>query len=364
MAHRRPIRAKEILSPDRIFNNLLKDYVDGNLDDYDFLYRASVVSIDMVGGQFEQDPPNPKNSIRARVITNGRDRDLDPEDLPVFWPIFTHDIFPAKEGEHIYVIFEDAGRKSHGLWLCRVSEPNNVDNKNYVQGIKKYQDDPNNEFSSVGIEQAVQDTNSELSSISVSPEFEIEEGLPFVARVGDRVIEGSNDSMIVLGRDRPSDIGSGQRQRAGTIDIVTGRSVQDNMDLSSDKSRIYVTANSDVDGNFSINVGESSGPSASIGIKSDQIRIIARNGMKLVVEGGNIYIDAQEIFLGSNAQEQAVLGNKLVGELTKIIDAISTGPVGALGSIPIPSNPVLVTNLNTIKSLISQNILSRKNKIE
>lgn len=364
MASRRPIRTKEIQNPDRILSNLLKDYVDGNLDDYTFLYRASVVKIDQVGGVLETDPPNPKNSIQARVITNARDSDLADDELPVFYPLFTHDVMPLKEGEHVYIIFEDANEKTHGLWLCRIADPNETENANLVVGTQKYQDNPDNDLSQVGADQAVQDTDVAPTAVQQSEEFVAEEVPKFVARIGDRVIEGSNNTIIVLSRDRPTDPASGETATAGTIDIVAGRAGPDNMNMADDKSRIYITMNSDVDGNMGINVGEAGGPGAYIAVKSDHVRIVARNGMKLVVEGGNVQIDGAEILLGAAAEEAAVLGNKLVAELGKLIDALAQPPLAALGSVPLPPHPSFVAKVNQIKATLEQNILSQKNKVE
>lgn len=326
MASRRPIRTKEIQNPERILNNLLKDYVDGNLDDYTFLYRASVVKIDTLGGVLETDPPNPKNSIQARIITNARDKDLEDDELPVFYPLFPHDAMPVKETEHVYVIFEDAAEKTHGIWLCRIPDPNDTENVNIVPGIQKYQNNTANDFSSVGADQAVQDTDEAPVAPPVSPEF-ISETIPaFRARIGDRVLEGSNNTTIVLGRDRPTDPASGEQQAAGTIDIVAGRATAENMDMAGDKSRIYVSMNTDGDGNFGINVGPAGGPGAYVVVKSDHVRIVARNGMKLVVEGGDLTIEGANILIGNQAQEPAVLGNALETYLKTVVVNTPAGP--------------------------------------
>src|SRR5690606_22447908 len=115
-----------------------------------------------------------------------RDKDLSTEELPVFWPLLPHDIMPVKESEHIYVLYEDANNKSHGLWLARIPEPNNVDSKNLTPGTKKYEEDDTNDFSEIGAEQAVQDTDVPPEPIVVSEEFVTEQVQPFTARIGDR----------------------------------------------------------------------------------------------------------------------------------------------------------------------------------
>lgn len=345
MSSRRPIRTKEILYPERILNNLLRDYVDGALDDYTVLYRASVVKVDYVGGALEKDPPNPKNSIRARIITNSRDNDLVDDELPVFYPLFTHDVMPVKEGEHIYVMFEDV-EKTHGIWLCRIADPQETENSNYVSGVEKYKDSS----SVVGVEQDVQDTDTppEKASNLLSPDFVVEDVPPFTPRTGDRVLEGSNNTLIVLGRDRITNPASGERELAGTIDIVAGRSSPEDLDMENDKSRIYVTMKSDLDANMGTSgVGADAGPVAGVGLKSDHVRIVARNGFKIVVadslsiiveEDGNIKIEAPNVTIASdsikvgsdNSIEPLVLGNMLVNSvLMPLLTALVTDAGGS-----------------------------------
>ena len=340
MSSRRPIRPKEILNPDRILSNLLRDYVEGVFDDYNFLFRASVVKIDHVGGQLPSPsapelPLNPKNSIQARVITNSRDKDLPDTDLPIFWPLFPHDVMPVKEGEHVYVIFEDSNNKSHGLWIARIPEPATVDSANLVPGVKKYQDDPDSDFSQIGAEQAVQDTDKAPSPVSVSEDFSVEAVPAFTARVGDRVIEGSNNAMIVLGRDRPSDKSSGQKENAGTVDIVVGRNKPEDMDLANDKARIYITSKSDIDDNLQITDGNNAKGASAIALKADQIRIVVNGDFKIVADG--------DVLIGKEATEAAVLGDTLK-------QIISSGPIATLGSIPLLAHPTFINKLATALS--------------
>lgn len=49
MGHRKEIKEADLKSPDRILSNLIDDYITGQLDDYDFLYRALVVKVDHEG---------------------------------------------------------------------------------------------------------------------------------------------------------------------------------------------------------------------------------------------------------------------------------------------------------------------------
>src|SRR5690606_205536 len=119
---------------------------------------------------------------------------------------------------------------------------------------------------------------------------------------------------IVLGRDRPGSriTGYGGRgdTQAGSIDLVVGRGswlakshnddgekmyAEPNFDF--DAARIHVSQKTDIDKNFNLvpgNVGDSRTRSG-IGIKADGVRIIGREGIKLVTgvdrvnsQGGDI----------------------------------------------------------------------------
>jgi hypothetical protein len=356
---RRPIRTKEVQSPDRILSNLLKDYVNGVLDGGAFLYRASVVKIDQAGGALEAIPPNPRNSISARVITNGRDKDATDDELSVFWPMFPHDIMPIKQGEHVYVIFEDVN-KTHGLWLCRIPEPNSTDNANLVPGNLKYQNDPSNDFSQISADKTVQDTDASPAPTQLSPEFTVEPVPKFKARVGDRTIEGSNNTIIILGRDRSTSVESGQILGAGSVDVVVGRSGED-LDPESDKSRIVVSMNTDADGDFNISVGPPAGPKASIVAKSDEIRVIGRSGIKIIVEGGDVHVEGKNIFLGKDAAESVMKGNAFNTLWKKIMSIIATH------GHPLPPNspsPALAQLATPNADLEVNNVLSKKTKTE
>ena len=356
---RRPIREKEILDPSRILNNLLRDYVDGRLGSSRVLYRAVAVKIDHIGSQFlDQESPNPKNSIQARVISDGLDMHTSDEDLIVFWPFFPHDTMPVKEGEHIYVIFEDE-RRSHGLWISRISEPDGIDNLNYVDGIDKYreayQNDPR--VSAMGLQKAVQDIASgEETPIVLSPNFARDATVPrFNARVGDRVIEGSHGTVIVLGRDGPN---APPQLQAGSIDIAVGFSGSTNFNTDN-SSRIYVSMKTDADTNLAassdysaVQPGDPVNASAAIILKSDEIRIVAKRGMKIVVEGGDVHLEAANIYLGKDAESPLVLGDKfnaLWGELMDALlthvhpSAIPNGPSAGLAAITAKRDLSVVT---------------------
>jgi|TARA_R100000234_G_scaffold72758_1_gene44841 hypothetical protein len=112
----------------------------------------------------------------------------------------------------------------------------------------------------------------------------------------DVVMNNSNNAWIVLGRDRPSTLQSGYggkgSTQAGAIDIVVGRMsgtgdgpqadrlVSPN--FFTDAARIYISQKTDIDANFAL-VGDSRPTTRSgIGIKADAVRVVGREGVKIV----------------------------------------------------------------------------------
>lgn len=148
--------------PETFFYELIKD---GSRNDFvrreensKVFYRALVVAVDVFGGKLENEtgdgsilteingeeielqanigPNNPKNSVKARILTDYSDQLKSNDDLFVFWPFMPeHDMLPIKVGEHVYVLFEDQNF-NHGLWLGKVSGHNNV---NFFNGNNSYE---------------------------------------------------------------------------------------------------------------------------------------------------------------------------------------------------------------------------------
>lgn len=118
------------------------------------------------------------------------------------------------------------------------------------------------------------------------------------AAESEHVIAGKNNTWIILGRDRPQDIFSGYGGRgfkkSGAIDIVAGRTsaiikefddnqerIYTNSSIPYDASRITISQRTDVDDNFYL-PGRNVKNKAAIAIKSDNIRIVSREEIKLV----------------------------------------------------------------------------------
>lgn len=163
----------------------------------------------------------------------------------------------------------------------------------------------------------------------------------YLSSVGDHVIHGGNNNWIILGRDRPASRASGYAglgdTQTATIDIVVGRMAHEPKDgvyvdpnLETDSARIYISQKTDIDKNFKLvpgSIGESNSKSA-IGLKSDSIRIMGREGIKLVTgidkknsQGGEITaILGIDLIAGNNDDDlqPLVKGANLTDGLEKL----------------------------------------------
>ena len=117
----------------------------------------------------------------------------------------------------------------------------------------------------------------------------------------EKVIANKHNASIVLGRDRPGDPCSGYGGSAHThcasIDMVAGRmsylareqnddgrKIHVDPSFKADAARIYVSQKTDVDKNFELCKGTLpvANTRSAIALKADGVRIIAREGIKLV----------------------------------------------------------------------------------
>tara|TARA_R110002126_G_scaffold30962_6_gene100362 strand:+ start:1020 stop:1955 length:936 start_codon:yes stop_codon:yes gene_type:complete len=167
----------------------------------------------------------------------------------------------------------------------------------------------------------------------------------------ENIMESGTNASIVIGKDRPGSKLSGYGGRgdagAGTVDIVAGRMshnpaevnaknelIQANPDFKIDASRIYISQKTDVDDNFDLaegKIGNSKARSA-IAIKSDAIRLIAREGIKLVTgtdiknsTGENIIsVSGIDLIAGNDDEilQPLVLGTNLNDSLNKLTDFV------------------------------------------
>ena len=164
--------------PEHFLSELLKKSVQGSFREEDeyvpFLFRALVVAVDVEGAKLENPsgdgtvshvldgrsfdvsanvgPINPKNSVKARMITDGLDQFISDNRMRVFWPFFPeHMMIPIKPGEYVYVVFEDQNYE-HGLWISKVPGHENV---NYYRGKDSFDASGNDSLVSKFTETAV-----------------------------------------------------------------------------------------------------------------------------------------------------------------------------------------------------------------
>jgi len=176
----------------------------------------------------------------------------------------------------------------------------------------------------------------------------------------ETIIKGKSDAKIIFGRDRPGSkiSGLGHEHKASRIDIVVGYSSAKNVgsvdesgepiivdpSFKDDAARIYLSQKANIDdynGLASGKVGMSRAKSA-IGMKADAVRIIAREGIKLVTKteatnshggtiekvggidliAGNDDSDLQPLVKGDNMVRVVEDLYAKIGKLNGIVDGI------------------------------------------
>lgn len=195
----------------------------------------------------------PVNSVIARIITNGQDISNPIE--TILFPFFPSNFqMPVVAGEQIYAIYEDfsSQRQIVGFWITRVSEQRTVEDVNYTHGDRRFQgflnpqnlstdqkgkdtvitqSFPNGAGTQDTISIRITGSNNEnpydgiVNSSKTIKFFKFEPIPRYKKRPGDFVLQGKNNSAIILGTDRNGSItGSFANTQAGSIDIVAGRS--------------------------------------------------------------------------------------------------------------------------------------------
>ena len=163
----------------------------------------------------------------------------------------------------------------------------------------------------------------------------------------EKIINNGHNASIVLGRDRPASRLSGYggigHTQAAAIDIVVGRmsfaakshnsngsKIWVDPDFKSDAARIYISQKTDIDDNFKLASGRVgiSKTKSGIAFKADGIRIIAREGIKLITktdalnsQGGEIQsISGIDIIAGNDDSDlqPMVKGSNLRSALERL----------------------------------------------
>lgn len=200
----------------------------------------------------------PRNSIIARVVSNGSDKRS--QTPIIFYPTLSHTHEPLKPGEKVWVFFEDSETSRElGYWLSRVVNRIDVEDPNFTHADRAFSDDlvtstidragsatqtstspgfPNGSGTEEGFTLAEHDAYEVIEKNAIANRVVTKEPVPrYSKRPGDWVAESSNNSIIVLGEDRTgpaADIeGSTVIKKpeddkasfAGSFDIVAGRGV-------------------------------------------------------------------------------------------------------------------------------------------
>ena len=181
------------------------------------------------------------------------------------------------------------------------------------------------------------------------------EGVPqFLKAPSEKVIQTSNNAFIVLGRDRPQERTSGYggkaHSHAGAIDIVVGRMgfraaqvnergepLATDPDFFGDAARIYISQKSDVDEYFKLPDGKVGNfkTRSAIAMKADAVRVIGREGIKLVTgvhpdgektnsQGGELNVRGIDLIAGNGKRrlQPIPLGGNLRECLERIVQHI------------------------------------------
>ncbi len=153
------LRFPEYFLSDLLHKSVREEIADKNTNPSIFK-QALVLVVDVQGGKLQnpdaqgsviqtingrkvevkasKGPKNPKNSIKARILTDGGDSLVGDEDLTIFYPMMPENFTPPiKPGEHALVFFTDSDN-SNGLWVSKYPGHGGI---NFSQGEKEFEAD-------------------------------------------------------------------------------------------------------------------------------------------------------------------------------------------------------------------------------
>jgi len=331
----------------------------------------------------------PVNSIWCQIIEANR---LDQHIAYPFFP--AHLCLPIKPAEQVWVFYSSLDQVYY--WVCRKSGDYISEDVNYTH-IDRIVNRPTtvgepgvdpqvsakDAFNGVtsnaaSFPQGKTDSVYEKTSgtffddakiIEQSQEYQekfIQEAVPrLVRQPGDLVMQGSNNSTIVLGS-------SENKEGKGIIDIVTGRLLKTNSvtntrgykevdktrtatsdgqtDLISDDARVYLGMNEDADANFQVNIEgiAGSGTSSCAVVKGNHVRLLGVGNIKITSQTSGASIVLQEsgdvivvpggngkVYLAGTESDQAYLRydefNTIINNILDIIENLKA----SLGSAAI-----------------------------
>jgi len=237
----------------------------------------------------------PRNSAIVRVVSGARDRKGSDSNAIICYPFMPPYLaLPAKAGEQVWVMFENEDTSTAlGYWLWRIPEPNHIDDMNYTHGDRKFTqlsqqstsekadtenstvpDFPNGGGTSENWSLKKKDDYETIVDSSESYEDFTPEAIPrFTKRPGDAVLQGSNNTLIVLGEDRTGPASGGEeRSGAGMIDMVVGRGTTESTEAFAIEN---TRGNQEVDKNPAVSGGQENSQEGDPDLVNDAARLLA-----------------------------------------------------------------------------------------
>jgi len=174
----------------------------------------------------------------------------------------------------------------------------------------------------------------------MSADVVLEEVPTFTRRYGDHVIQGSNNTIIILGTDRakagPAGLGDGNGHIGGpskgagssTVHIIAGRKGKD-PDMKDDSSFLYLSKKTKADTNLALTgvAGVSTDDKSSAILKADVIRIVGRKDIKICAnddEKHYMFMNGDKIKIEFNTNATIEIVDKKIsikmGEDTIVMD--------------------------------------------
>ena len=207
--------------------------------------------------------------------------------------------------------------------------------------------------------------------------LESSNNLKFDKSPTETVLGGDTNAWIVFGRDRPAGVASGYGGQGATdaaaIDIVAGRASSANFDsydgklvspnFFNDAARIYISQKTDLDKNFGL--AETGIPSdfyrarSGIAIKADTVRVIGREGIRLVT-GKALGVSGAGQFGERNAAGGSIVGVKgielIAGNVTDDEEGfdLTSGNYKIKRVQPIPKGENLAEAMSNLTDHVSQ----------
>jgi len=370
----------------------------------------------------------PRNSIIARRTLNIST--AASEQVLVMYPMMTHLSLPVKPGEHVWAFFENPDAKVNelGYWISKIAEPNFVDDVNHTHSNRQLDpsyvpgtidtangttvtyDFPNG---AVGIDgdgnryivgQTATLPGDEksyenlITGADAAKLLQIEPVPRYRGRPGELFIEGSNNTLVVMGTDRTStsalydadpDVGNVPKlpetdlpgEGVGVIDLVAGRGQTDatagtkvknslgfnelgkskselspgegDPDYKNDRTRIAGWQRTKIDTKLQIDKATSahSGGDVSDGsqgegagvMRSDKIRLVARHDLVILVTGDDQRDEQGRIIDAPIDPDKCA--SVLIKTNGEIVFTPATNAVIKLGSVNA-SKAILCTHLN------------------